>query len=774
MQLKIPLTLKNSGGHTFNRYAFTVTLAASLLVSCAGNEDDKSHRTWQSYGSGPDQSKYFVQDQITKENVGRLEVAWTYPTEDELDYQCNPIIVDSVMYVMAKDNSLVALHAATGEEIWIHANLQGISRRGVAYWESKDRTDRRLMFTLRNSLQAIDASTGKSILTFGTDGAVDLRQELGIDPEKIGRIASHTPGTVYGNLIILGSSPGESYLSTPGHVRAYNVITGQLEWKFNTIPQPGEYGYDTWPPDAYKYAGGVNCWGEITVDTKRGIAYIPLGSPTYDYYGADRHGANLFGNCLLALDAKTGKRIWHYQTVHHDLWDYDLTAAPQLITVNHDGRKIDAVAIATKQGFMFAFDRTNGEPLWPIEERPVPASDVPEEKAWPTQPFPTVIPPFNRQTVHEDDISPIFLTEELHKEWRERVAKARKGLFTPPSTEETAAMPGAVGGANWGNTASNPGKGLVYVLTQEYPSFYKLEPKPPAIPARFMARFASQQAIANGKIAYDNHCQTCHGKDLSGTGAGPSLLSMGPRLNEATIHEIVLQGVGRMPPVQHISDEEVTNITAYLKEKSTGVESLPKIEEVEINGPVVAVGGAPGELSTRSTVAFSMGGNEYPAGVEVPENRYYTGYGLGYAFILNPPWSTITAYDMNTGTIQWQKPLGEDPQAVKLGFTNTGVPTGSQRNGIIVTSNGLVFATVTNGRIYAYDASNGEVRWTGETPLGIASIPSMYAVNGKVFIVVNATTPQISGWNLTDEEKEQMAGTSKKGGAYYVFALPGD
>jgi quinoprotein glucose dehydrogenase len=749
-------------------------ILSTLLFTSCKTEDDKAYRTWQSYGSGPDQSKYFIQDQITKENVSQLKIAWTYPTSDERDYQNNPVIVDSVMYVMAKDNSLVALNATNGKEIWIHADLNGISRRGFAYWENADRSDRRILFTLRNSLQAIDAATGKSILAFGKDGAVDLRQDLGVDPERIGRIASHTPGVVYKDVILLGSSPGESYLSTPGHVRAYNVVTGKLEWKFNTIPQPGEYGYDTWPPDAYKYIGGVNCWGEITIDEKSGIAYIPLGSPTYDYYGADRHGANLFGNCLLALDAKTGKRIWHYQTVHHDLWDYDLTAAPQLVRVNHEGKEIDAVAVATKQGFMFAFNRKNGEPLWPVEERPVPASDMPGEKSWPTQPVPTVLPPFNRQTVTESDISPIFLTEEEHKQWKERVAKARKGLFTPPSMEETIAMPGAVGGANWGNTASNPEKGLVYVLTQDYPSFYKLAVKPPQIPARFLARFASQEAIVKGKVSYEAFCQACHGKDLSGTGAAPSLLTLGPKLNVSTIHEIVSQGIGRMPPVQHISDDEISNITSYLKEKSTGTEPAQKLNEVKekIKGPVVAAGGAPGELGTRSTVAFSMGGNPYPDSVNVPADRYYTDYGLGYAFILNPPWSTITAYDMNSGQIKWSKPLGEDPQAIKKGFTKTGVPTGSQRNGIIVTSNGLLFATVTNGAIYAYDAESGEILWTGQTPLGIASMPSMYEVNGKVYIVVNATTPQIAGWNLTEAQKEEMGKNAKKGGAYYVYALP--
>ena len=279
----------------------------------------------------------------------------------------------------------------------IHANLNTASRRGLNCWESKDRKDRRLLFCINNTLQEIDANTGKSILNFGTDGVVNLKENLARDPATILTATSSSPGHIFEDLILLGSSPGEGFFSGPGHLRAYNVITGKLEWVFHTIPQPGEYGYETWPKDAYKYIGGVNTWGEITVDEKRGIAYFPLGSPTYDYFGGDREGAGLFGNCKLALDARTGKRLWHFQTVHHDLWDFDVAAAPQLVTVNHGGKQVDAVAIATKQGFLFAFNRVSGEPLWPIEERPVPQSEIPGEKSWPTQPVPTVLPPFSRQ-----------------------------------------------------------------------------------------------------------------------------------------------------------------------------------------------------------------------------------------------------------------------------------------------------------------------------------------------------------------------------------------
>lgn len=352
------------------RYALVAGALWSVISAGCSTGSDKQNG-WVDYGGGPDQSKYVVTDEINKQNVNQLQVAWSYNTDDERVYQWNPLVVDTIMYVLAKNSSLVALHAVTGKEIWIHANLRGITGRGINYWESEDRKDRRLLFQMNNYLQAIDALTGKSILTFGNKGLTDLKEGMGKEPSTISRAQSSTPGKVYGNLLLLGSSPGENYVSAAGYCRAFDVITGKQVWAFRTVPHPGDYGYDTWPKDAYKYIGGVNTWGEITVDEKRGIAFFPLGSPTYDYYGGDRIGSNLFGNCLVALDAKTGKRLWHFQTVHHDIWDYDLAAAPQLVTVNHGGKKVDAVAVAGKTGFLYVFNRETGEPLWPIEERPV-------------------------------------------------------------------------------------------------------------------------------------------------------------------------------------------------------------------------------------------------------------------------------------------------------------------------------------------------------------------------------------------------------------------
>ena len=747
-----------------------VTILMFVLSSCKKNTDiERQHTTWWEYGGGPDQSKFVIQNEINKDNIKQLEIKWEYETGDDLSYQFNPIVVDNVMYVLAKKNSLVALNAINGEELWIHANLSGISRRGINYWESEDRKDRRIIITMNNMLQTIDALTGKSILTFGKDGVVDLRVGLDRNPETISRAQSSTPGRIFQDLILLGSSPGESYISPPGNLRAYNVVTGDLVWNFRTIPHPGEYGYDTWPKNAYQYVGGANTWGEISLDEERGIAYFPIGSPTYDYYGADRLGSNLFGNCILALDARTGERIWHFQTVHHDLWDYDLTSAPQLITVQHNGQEIDAVAVATKQGFMFVFDRVSGEPLWPIEERPVPPSDMPGEEAWPTQPFPTVVPPFTRQVVNPEDVTTLLLSKEEREQWQKRVLDARKGLYTPIYTEETISMPGAVGGANWGNTAANPASGMVYVLSQEYPSFYKLQERPPNY-GNSRPRQVDANAVARGQIEYKRYCQSCHGEDRRGSALGPSIANL-ERLTFGYLNQIATYGIGRMPPVLHIEPDAIADILSFLGGSMDSISTSNQSQELP-EGNVVASGGATqGKLIPRGP--YNRAGRDYPQGLTVPPSRYYTGYGLGYPYILNPPWSKITAFDLNKGTIKWSKPLGVDDLALKAGASNTGVMSGSQRSGMIVTSAGIVFSTVNNGEIYAFDAEDGEVLWNTRVPVGMAALPTMFEIERKPYIVVNATSPTsnyLKGKDLEPPRSDQK----KIQGSYIVFGLAED
>lgn len=744
----------------------------ALQGSNSKRSADNTYKIWNQYGGAADQSKYVDLKQITKENVSKLELAWTYSTNDNVaTYKFNPIVVDNMMYVLAKNNSLVALDATTGKEIWIHANLNTASKRGINYWESKDRKDRRLIFCINNTLQEIDALTGKSILTFGTNGYVDLKQGLGRDPATLSRVTSTSPGAIFGDLILLGMSPGEGLFSPPGHLRAYNVITGKMEWIFHTVPQPGEFGYETWPKDAYKYIGGVNTWGEISVDTKRGIAYFPMGSPTADYYGGDRHGNGIYGNCILALDARTGKRLWHFQTVHHDLWDFDLAAAPQLVIVTHNGKKVDAVAQASKHGFLFVFNRVTGEPLWPIEERPVHVSTLPGEQSSPTQPFPTVVPPFSRQTFTVKDVSPL-LPPEQQEIWKKRVAAAKSELFEPLSDKhETITMPGANGGAIFGNTAANPKKGYVFVSYQDKPSFYSLkkdEPSTLRVPI-------SADETTRAQAAYTQNCQVCHGADKTG-GIGPSLVNINNRVPFTSFQTVVGVGRGQMPSFLHLGDQTVIDIYKFLSSipaagangrgagqrggTAGGVPAMPE-------GPVVGSEGAPipqqavgGGFGGRGAGDRPNGG--YPEGVTPPKERYSdaSGYGMQNPNVIAPPWSSIAMYDLNTGKIKWTRALGNDDRIP--GAKDTGLPSGSLYKGMVVTSTGIVFATCLDGRIYAYDEDNGNILWSVKLPRVPEGIPTMYESNGRQYLVVCAAA--IS----TDRSKPD----AEVPRGYFVFALP--
>ncbi len=390
--------------------------------------------------------------QITKSNVSQLQVAWTY-APGQTDF--NPLVVRGVVYGRGPNDSFVALDAATGKQLWIHEGVQGFNSRGVNYWESQGGKDRRLIFSSANFLQEIDAQTGETISSFGKDGRVDLRVGLDRDPAKVEQ-QSRTPGRVFENLIILGSATNQEYNSAPGDIRAFDVRTGKLVWTFHTVPRPGEFGYDTWPKDAWKTIGGANNWGEQSIDVRRGIIYVPTASPKYNFYGGNRPGANLFADCLVALNVRTGKRLWHFQTVHHDIWDLDNNSAPQLTTIRRNGRSVDVVAMASKTGYLYVFDRVTGQPIWPIEERPVPQkTTVPGETLWPTQPFPTSPPPFSRQKFTADDLNPHILTPEEREQFRQRILKARnEGPFTPIGFDEVIHMPGNQGGSNWGSTAA--------------------------------------------------------------------------------------------------------------------------------------------------------------------------------------------------------------------------------------------------------------------------------------------------------------------------------
>jgi glucose dehydrogenase len=599
-------TTRRTAGAASAATIVAIAGAAGLSISGQGG------REWRDYAGGPDSSRFVAAKQITKANVSQLQVAWTYEA-GQTDF--NPLVVRGVVYGRGAGGAFVALNAATGKEIWTHKGVQGFTSRGINYWESKDGKDRRLIFSATNFLQEIDALTGESISSFGENGRVDLRVGLDRDPSKVDQ-QSRTPGRVFENLIILGSATNQEYASAPGDIRAFDVRTGALVWTFHTVPRPGEYGYETWPEGAWKTVGGANNWGEQSIDVKRGIVYVPTASPKYNFYGWDRKGANLFADCLLALDARTGKRLWHFQTVHHDIWDLDNNSAPQLTTIRRNGKTIDAVAIASKTGYLYVFDRVTGQPIWPIEERPVPQkTDVPGETLWPTQPFPTQPPPFSRQKFTVDDLNPHILTPEERERFRERILKARnEGPFTPIGFDEVIHMPGNQGGSNWGSTAGNPADGSVYVIGFNVPTIIRLL-KP-----------------------------------------------------------------GEMRPGRR--------------------------------------GGAP-EM--------------------VREGRYVTdGFGL-YPTIVSPPYTTLTAYDLNKGTIKWQIGLGDDLRLVGQGIKGTGTAA-SIKGGIIPTATGLVFGTAADRKVHVYDSGSG--RQLSELQLGgpTSGSPSMYELGGRQYLLVTAAS----------------------------------
>ncbi len=710
----------------FSRRPLTAAVLAVSAVAGAisigtSAADDK---WWRDYAGGPESSRYFPSKQITAKNVGSLEVAWTYPWGET---GFNPIVVGGVVYGRGRNGAIVALDAKTGKEIWIHEGMQAMTARGMNYWESKDGKDRRLIFAMYDYLQEIDANTGLSIRSFGNNGVVDLREGVGRDPKTIGRIQSGTPGRVFENLIIVGGATGEAYMSPPGYIRAYDVVTGKHVWTFHTVPLPGEFGYDTWPKDAYKYIGGTNVWGEISVDVERGIVYLPTASPTYDYYGADRPGANLFSDCLLALDARTGKRLWHFQTTHHDIWDFDNSAAPQLTRIRQNGKYRDVVAMAGKTGFLYVFDRVTGEPIWPIEERPVPKSTMPGEQSWPTQPFPTRPEAFSKHTFTEDDINPTpMLTDAEREAFRGRLRKTKNlGLFTPIDLTDTLHIPGSNGGALFGYTASEPTTGNLYLISQDNPAIlHLLPPKPGA-------------GGPPGMGVYVQNCQACHGADRSGTENGPTLQTLAGRVSPTDVRAAITNGKGRMPAFPHLSATDVDALVTFLTSPGFGrggrggrggaAGTFPP-------GPVVGSGGAqtrppggPGRLG---------GPREYPEGIEKFTQYVINEYGT-IGIRMKPPFTVLQKYDLNTGERVWRVGLGDDARAVAHGITGTGVT--QMRSSLIVTEGGLIFAPGGDSKVRAYSTTDGSLLWTTSVGGAIRGAPSMYEMDGRQYLLVHAS-----------------------------------
>lgn len=717
---------------------------------------------WSEYLGGPDAAHYSPLKQLTPGNVKNLEVAWSYETGDSLSYTFCPMVVDNIAYVAAKNGALVALDATTGRELWVHnfaggGRFSGIAgQRGANYWESKDGTDRRILVTSGGMLHAINAKTGELVDSFADHGKLDLK--IGIDRATV-PLASRSAGRVFENLIILGSATGEGYLAPPGDIRAFDILTGKLAWVFHTIPRPGEFGYDTWPKDAYKYMGGVDVWGEISVDVKRGIVYLPTASAKYELYGGDRPGNNLYADSLLALDARTGKLQWHFQTVHHDLWDCDPDAAPQLVTVKHEGRTVDAVALASKNGFLYVFDRVTGKPLWPIEERPVPKSDVPGEVASPTQPFPTVVPPFTRQGMTVKDMYTAFMTDEEKAWWTERLTKSHTGFYTPPALGDTILMPSVNGGALFFGSGADPANGVVFVLGKDMPSILKLVPAGESTgsnagnlipdrprPGRGAPPVAAQiTAERRGRTVYEQSCQMCHGPELKGE-RGPQIDNAVNRLGAEATRNVVLQGKGGMPPMA-VAPPMLDLLMAFL--------TKPDAAPPGTAAPAIMLSGGRGR-----------GEPPYPEGVTPPPSRYKTGYG-NEPYVITPPWSQITAYDLNTGKIKWQTPYGDLPEAGPSDKLRGNV---YPKSGFAVTAGGLVLFAGNDSKLYALDKDTGKVLATKDLPNGSLGVPAVYEVNGReyVLLAVAGGNPFPAGGTMAPSGTHSRQDSK----SYIAFALP--
>jgi quinoprotein glucose dehydrogenase len=710
---------------------FTPRLASFLalalaLAFCNFRVSAAAGSNWPTYLGDKAASHYSTLAQITPDNVRQLEVAWTWHAGDargdQTQIQCNPLVIDGVLYATTPQLKVVALEAATGQERWCFEPLEpnGVNR-GLSYWADGD--DRRILFGTGHWLHAIDARTGRLIEGFGDHGRVDLSQDLDRDVHGLA-IQANTPGAVFRNLIIMGMRVGEGPApAAPGHIRAYDIRTGKLAWRFRTIPAPGEPGHETWPEDAWKHVGGTNVWTGMAVDEERGLVFCPIGSATFDFWGGDRVGDNLYANCLVALDAMTGRRVWHYQIVRHDLWDRDPPAPPNLLTIHRDGRDIPAVAQLTKSGHVFVFNRETGEPLFPIEEIAVPSSDLAGEVAAPTQRLPLKPAPFARQLFTAAEITD--RTPEAHRAVLERFARVRPHVpFAPPSREGTIVFPGFDGGAEWGGAAVDPA-GVLYVNSNEMPWI--------------LTMITTGGATSPGEQIFLQNCAGCHGAGRQGNAAAniPSLVDVKQRLTREQALEVVTKGRGVMPPWGFLSEMQRKTVVGYL---FGGDEE--RTQDSSAKGP----GWTTYVPDTRENVV-------------APPPYTHTGYNRfldpdGYPAV-RPPWGTLNAIDLNTGDYLWRVPLGEFPELTARGIPQTGT---ENYGGPLVTAGGVIFIAASKDEQFrAFDRKTGRELWKVKLPAGGYATPATYEVGGREFIVIACGGGKMG---------------TKSGDAYVAFALP--
>ena len=688
-----------------------------FLVSCAGEAQEPSgarrapeQQDWPAYGGAPENDHYSGLSQISRDNVRTLSLAWSFDTAEEGGLQTSPLIVAGVLYGITPTQRIFALDAATGRLLWkFDSGFKGKQpNRGLAYWS--DEKGGRILVGIMNFVYALDAASGKAIPGFGTEGRIDLREQLGREPASAQSVDLTSPGIVFKDLLIVGGRNPETLPAPPGDIRAYDVRTGKLRWSFHTIPHPGEFGYETWPKDAWLTSGAANNWAGMSLDPKRGILYVPTGSAAFDFYGGDRIGDDLFADCLLALDAETGKRIWHFQAVRHDLWDRDLPSPPALLTVKRGGKRIDAIAQTTKQGFVYLFDRTNGNPLFPIEYREYPRSNLPGERTSPNQPLPARPAPFARQNLSEELLT--LRTAEANRWAVEQFRTFRNdGQFVPFSLgKDTVVFPGFDGGAEWGGPAVDRETGIIYINSND---------------VAWTGALRENTGANSPRSIYLSQCGVCHGENLTGSPpAIPSLVGEAERLSPAEIAATIKNGKGRMPGFPNLTDDQMFALVVYLmsgeNKELRGGESLPAAMKYHLTG-----------------YRKFLDPDGYPA--------------------VAPPWGTLNAIDLNTGEYVWKIPLGEYPELAAKGMKNTGT---ENYGGPLVTAGGLLFIGATNfdRKFRAFDKSTGELLWETTLPFAGNATPATYLVNGRQFVVIAA-----------GGGKDPR---SASGGVYVAFSLP--
>jgi len=689
--------------------AAPLAVVATLKSQSRSSPSPADYRTWSTYGGTPDQIRYSALQQINRGNVKQLQVAWTYDADETGGLQTQPIVVDGVLYANTPSHKVFALRAATGERLWsFDAGVKSSgANRGLMYWA--EGAEKRVYAAVDQYLYALDAAKGRPVPAFGDNGRLDLRRDLGRDPERQS-VRLTTPGVVYQDLLIIGGRVSEGLPSSPGDIRAYDARTGALRWAFHTIPRPGEEGHETWSRDSWRENGGANNWAGMALDEARGVVYVPTGSAAADFYGANRVGDNLYANSLLALNADTGRKIWHFQFVKHDIWDRDPPSPPNLVTVRRDGRTIEAVAQSTKQGYVFVFDRATGKPLFPIEYRRFPPSDVPGEVAASTQPIPTKPEPFARQALTAETVT--SRTPAARKWALQELATFKNGgPFTPFAVgQQTVIFPGFDGGAEWGGQAFDPETGLYYVNANDL---------------AWTGGLAPAEDPNTGRGLYRQHCASCHRDDLAGTPPQiPTLAGITARRSRSAIASIIQKGSGRMAGFPNLAPGALEALLDYV---TTGTDD------------VVAAMTRPPVLPYRFTgYRKFLDPDGYPA--------------------VAPPWGTLSAIHLNTGEIAWRIPFGEYPELVERGLKDTG---SENYGGPIVTSGGLVFIGATNydRKFRAFDKSTGALLWETALPFSGNATPATFEVDGRQFVVIAA-----------GGGKGRQGSAS--GSVYVAFALP--